>query len=249
MECARAYTQAGATVAVADINLARNSRGMRLPRHLAGTGWRLPVMSPLPPPCRRPLRQPFARYGRLDVIRNNAGISSPSKPLHETTNEQWARLRHQPEERIYYTTLHGIEALKASRGSILNTAGMVGLLARRIGVAYVATKGAVIALTKAMALDYAPFGIRVNAFCPAAVWTPLLREVGAEQPNPAGTEDFLNHIRARLLPESRWWPMSPFSLSDRAFHDRCRAADQRRRRTGLSSFGYGIGGSNEICCH
>ena len=73
---------------------------------------------------------------------------------------------------------------------------MVGELGQENHAAYVATKGAVIALTKAMALDYAPFGIRVNAICPAAVWTPLLREWVQEQPNPAGAEDFLNHIHA-----------------------------------------------------
>ena len=134
--------------------------------------------------------------GRLDVIHNNAGISSPSKPLHETTDEQWDRVFDINLKSIYYTTLHGIEALKASRGSILNTASMVGLLGQENHAAYVATKGAVIALTKAMALDYAPFGIRVNAICPAAVWTPLLREWVQEQPNPAGAEDFLNHIHA-----------------------------------------------------
>ena len=53
-----------------------------------------------------------------------------------------------------------------------------------------------IALTKAMALDYAPLGIRVNALCPAAVWTPLLRQWVKEQPDQAGVEDYLNEIHA-----------------------------------------------------
>ena len=97
---------------------------------------------------------------------------------------------------IYYTTRYGLEALKASRGTILNTASMVGVLGQENHAAYVATKGGLISLTKAMALDYAPFGIRVNAICPAAVWTPLLREWVLEQPDPSAAEYFLNHIHA-----------------------------------------------------
>jgi NAD(P)-dependent dehydrogenase (short-subunit alcohol dehydrogenase family) len=73
---------------------------------------------------------------------------------------------------------------------------MVGFLGQENHAAYVATKGGLISLTKAMALDYAPFGIRVNAICPAAVWTPLLREWVLEQPDPGAAEYFLNHIHA-----------------------------------------------------
>jgi len=73
---------------------------------------------------------------------------------------------------------------------------MVGLMGQANHAAYVSTKGGMIALTKAMALDYAPLGIRVNAICPAAVWTPLLRQWTSEQPHPAEIEDYLNKIHA-----------------------------------------------------
>jgi len=215
-ECARAYTQAGATVAVADINLAAAEDAVATT--LGGHGLAVACDVASSASVEEAIAATLARYGRLDVIHNNAGISSPSKPLHETTNEQWERVFDINLKSIYYTTLHGIEALKASRGSILNTASMVGLLGQENHAAYVATKGAVIALTKAMALDYAPFGIRVNAFCPAAVWTPLLREWVQEQPNPAGAEDFLNHIHALgFCPEADVVAdVAVFLLSDRA---------------------------------
>jgi meso-butanediol dehydrogenase/(S,S)-butanediol dehydrogenase/diacetyl reductase len=70
----------------------------------------------------------------------------------------------------------------------------VGAIGQASHAAYVATKGAMISLTKAMALDYAGYGIRVNAICPAGVWTPMLRQWAAEQPDPAQIADYLDRI-------------------------------------------------------
>jgi NAD(P)-dependent dehydrogenase (short-subunit alcohol dehydrogenase family) len=73
---------------------------------------------------------------------------------------------------------------------------MVGLIGQSNHAAYVATKGGMISLTKAMALDYAPFGVRVNAICPAAVWTPLLREWVNEQACPSDASNALDNLHA-----------------------------------------------------
>lgn len=135
-------------------------------------------------------------YGRLDAIHNNAGIASPSKPLHETTDTEWEQVMNVNVRGIYYTTRYGIAALKASRGCILNTSSMVGEIGQENHAAYAGSKGAVNALTKAMALDYAPDGIRVNAVAPAGVWTPMLRQWSKEQPDPARIEQYLDHIHA-----------------------------------------------------
>ncbi|HEY9258579.1 SDR family oxidoreductase [Chitinophaga sp.] len=135
-------------------------------------------------------------YGRLDAIHNNAGIASPAKPLHDTTEEEWELLMNVNIRGIYYTTRHGIAALKASRGCILNTSSMVGDMGQENHAAYAGSKGAVNGLTKAMALDYAPDGIRVNAVAPAGVWTPMLREWNKAQPDPARMEQYLDHIHA-----------------------------------------------------
>jgi NAD(P)-dependent dehydrogenase (short-subunit alcohol dehydrogenase family) len=184
-ECAIAYVRAGAQVAQATVK-----------NDLPGVAIALHCDVASSDSVQDALRCTLDHYGRLDAIHNNAAISGPSKPLHETTGEQWDQLFAINLKSIYHTTRHGIEALKASRGCILSTASMVGVLGQENHAAYVATKGALIALTKAMALDYAPFGIRVNALSPAAVWTPLLRQWVQEQPNPIATEDFLNHIHA-----------------------------------------------------
>jgi NAD(P)-dependent dehydrogenase (short-subunit alcohol dehydrogenase family) len=132
----------------------------------------------------------------LDGIHNNAGVSSPSKALHETTEAEWDRLHHTNLKSVYWTTHCGIHHLMKQGGAILNTASMVGMIGQSDHAAYVATKGGMIALTKAMALDYAPHKIRVNAICPAGVWTPLLKRWASEQSEPSAIGDYLNRIHA-----------------------------------------------------
>ena len=87
--------------------------------------------------------------------------------------------------------LHAIRAavphLRTSKGSIVLVSSMTGLVGQDRGAVYVATKGALIALTKALALELAADGIRVNCVCPAGVDTPLMREWAATLPDPAAT--------------------------------------------------------------
>jgi NAD(P)-dependent dehydrogenase (short-subunit alcohol dehydrogenase family) len=133
-------------------------------------------------------------FGRLDCIHNNAGIASPSKPVHETTEEEWDALISINLKSVYWTTRYGYSHLKASKGCILNTSSLVGVIGQSIHAAYTATKGGMNTLTKSMALDYAPDGIRVNAVCPAGTWTPMLRNWCKEQPDPASIEQYLDEI-------------------------------------------------------
>ena len=142
------------------------------------------------------LESTFETFGKIDVIHNNAGIASPSKTLDQTNEEEWDNLFAVNLKSVFWTTKYGIEYLKQTKGCILNTSSMVGEMGQDNHAVYVATKGGMNALTKAMALDYAPFGIRVNAVCPAGVWTPMLRKWMAEQPNPVEIEDYLNNIHA-----------------------------------------------------
>jgi meso-butanediol dehydrogenase/(S,S)-butanediol dehydrogenase/diacetyl reductase len=140
------------------------------------------------------IEKTLARYGRLDAVHNNAGIATPSKPIHETTDAEWDALFEVNLKGVLHTTRHAFPALLASTGSILNTSSLVGIIGQEIHAAYTATKGGMNALTKSMALDYARHGIRVNAVCPAGAWTPMLRQWCAEQPDPGSTERYLNEI-------------------------------------------------------
>jgi len=136
----------------------------------------------------------LARYGKLDAVHNNAGIATPSKPVHETTEAEWDALFDINLKSVFHTTRFAFEALKASKGCILNTSSLVGVMGQEIHAAYTATKGGMNTLTKSMALDYAQYGIRVNAVCPAGTWTPMLRKWCAEQPDPGSIERYLAEI-------------------------------------------------------
>src|SRR5258707_2904981 len=101
------------------------------------------------------------KYGGLNAIHNNAGIVGPSKPLHETSLAEWDGLFNVNLKSVYLTAKYGFDALRQTRGTILNTSSLVGVIGQAAHAAYTATKGAMNTLTKSMALDYAQYGIRV----------------------------------------------------------------------------------------
>jgi NAD(P)-dependent dehydrogenase (short-subunit alcohol dehydrogenase family) len=192
LECAKAYVAAGARVAVAALDNEKLADCAALlgPAHLV-----LACDVSSDASVKQAIEHTLQAYGKLDAIHNNAGLAKPAKALHETTNEEWDNLMNVNLRGILHTTRHGIEALKASQGCILNTGSMVGSIGQDVHAAYAATKGAVNALTKSMALDYAPYGIRVNAVAPAAVWTPMLekwiQDLGA---GSAAMLDYVNKL-------------------------------------------------------
>jgi NAD(P)-dependent dehydrogenase (short-subunit alcohol dehydrogenase family) len=190
-ECAIAYAREGATVAILDRNFedakeAAKGLGNQSSAYYADVSKGADI--------EKAIAEVPKEYGRLDAVHNNAGIVSPSCPLHETSEEQWDDLHRTNLKSVFWTAKFAFEALVKSKGSILNTASMVGLLGQTDHAAYVATKGGMIALTKAMAADYAKYQIRVNAVCPAGAWTPMLEQWAAEQPNPAGIREYLDDI-------------------------------------------------------
>lgn len=190
-ECALAYGREGASVAVLDRDGAK-AEATASESGDASIGLVCDVSNGAQ--VEAALKAVLARYGRLDAVHNNAGIASPSKPLHETTEQEWDDLQRINLKSVYWTTRYAFEALAASKGAILNTASMVGLIGQQNHAAYVATKGAMISLTKAMAADYAAYGIRVNAVCPAGVWTPMLERWCEEQPDPGSIRKYLDDI-------------------------------------------------------
>jgi len=190
-DCAKAYAAEGAKVVV----VARDKSGVAEavaelgPKHL---GIVCDVTHGAE--VKNAVKKALKKYGRLDAVHNNAGISSPSKPVHETTDAEWDGVFDVNLKGVLHTTRHAFAALVASKGCILNTSSLVGVIGQELHAAYAATKGGLNALTKSMALDYAKHGIRVNGVCPAGVWTPMLRQWCAEQANPGLTARYLDEI-------------------------------------------------------
>ncbi|MCP1381792.1 SDR family NAD(P)-dependent oxidoreductase [Runella salmonicolor] len=191
--CAEAYAKAGARVLVMDKDEVSLTQLIgRLGNEHAGFVGDVQNEADV----KSAIETAIARFGKIDVIHNNAGIAHPSKSLDQTTENEWDSLFSINLKSVYWTTRYGIASLKMTKGCILNTSSMVGTIGQENHAAYVATKGGMSALTKAMALDYAPFGIRVNAICPAGVWTPMLRQWATQQPNPEAIENYLDNIHA-----------------------------------------------------
>ncbi len=190
-ECATAYAREGATVAILDRNF-EEAKGTAKELGNRSSAYHADVSDGAG--IQTAIAAILKDFGHLDAVHNNAGIVGPSCPLHETTEEQWDELQSTNLKSVYWTTKFAFPALLDRKGAILNTASMVGLLGQQNHAAYVATKGGMISLTKAMAADYATYHIRVNAVCPAGAWTPMLEQWAADQPNPAGIRQYLDDI-------------------------------------------------------
>ena len=112
--------------------------------------------------------------GRLDIVYNNAGVGSSGSVV-DTTEEDWDRCFAVNVKGTYLTSRAAIPHLESvGGGSIINQASVAALVGIQGFAAYCAAKGAVVSLTRAMAIDLAPLGIRVNALCPGTVYTPLM---------------------------------------------------------------------------
>ena len=193
LDCAMAYANEGAKVVV----VARDKNGVeQVAAELGKEHLGIVCDVTRDAEVKAAVEMAVSRFGRLDAVHNNAGISSPSKPVHETTDSEWDELFNTNLKGVLHTTRHSFAALSVSKGCILNTSSLVGVIGQELHAAYTATKGGLNALTKSMALDYAKLGIRVNAVCPAGVWTPMLRQWCAEQPDPASTTRYLDEIHA-----------------------------------------------------
>jgi 3-oxoacyl-[acyl-carrier protein] reductase len=123
-------------------------------------------------------------FGHLDILVNNAGVTHLPTPLEDVTEPDFDRVLRVNAKAVYLTARHLVPAMKARRtGAILNIASTAGLSPRPRLAWYNASKGWMITATKAMAVELAPHGIRVNALCPVAGETPLLKSfLGEDTP-------------------------------------------------------------------
>ena len=123
----------------------------------------------------------LAAFGDLDILVNNAGITHLPKPMDTVTEEEFDRVYAVNMKSVYLTAQALVPGMKArGRGAILNVASTAGLSPRPRLSWYNASKGWMITATKSMAVELAPEGVRVNAICPVAGETPLLKSFMGE---------------------------------------------------------------------
>jgi NAD(P)-dependent dehydrogenase (short-subunit alcohol dehydrogenase family) len=128
------------------------------------------------------------RHGRIDVLFNNAGISPPQDAsVIETDREVWERVQQVNLTSVFLCCKHGIpHLLDTGGGSVINTASFVAVMgAATSQIAYTASKGGVLALSRELGVEFSQRGVRVNALCPGPVETPLLHELYAKEPDAA----------------------------------------------------------------
>ena len=136
----------------------------------------------------------MAEHGRLDVLVNAAGIEI-ELTIDDTTLEQWQHIFAVNVTGTFLASKYGLPLLRSSdHAAIINFGSYEGYIADPNLAAYCATKGAIHALTKAMACDHGPEGIRVNAICPGYVDTPML-----DQFFPDGVEPGIAHVEAQHI--------------------------------------------------
>jgi NAD(P)-dependent dehydrogenase (short-subunit alcohol dehydrogenase family) len=125
-----------------------------------------------------------ARYGRIDCLVNNAGWHPPHKPIDDFSIEEFRDLINLNLISVFTTCKFALPYLRQTRGNIINMSSLVGIIGQQHAATYVATKGAVTAFTKALAIDEAPFGVRVNSVSPGNILTPLWQEAIDAAPDP-----------------------------------------------------------------
>lgn len=192
---AAAFSQAGANVVLVDADQERlDEVQAELPsdRTLA-----LPVDVSDPDAVDRMVEKTVERFGHLDVLFNNAGILLQGS-IAETDREDWRNVMSVNVDGVFYGSKAALPHLKERGGCIVNTASLSGLGADRGMAAYNAAKGAVVNLTRAMALDHAREGVRVNAVCPTFVRTPMTTEMEEDDET---REAFLDRIPMGRLGE------------------------------------------------
>ena len=146
--------------------------------------------------CRRLAVQAKERWGRLDILVNSAGIYL-EQCLAETTPEQLQRLLAVNVMGTYNLCRHALPALRRAKGNIVNVASDAALHGNVGCSAYSASKGAVVAFTRSLALEVAPYEMRVNCVCPGDVRTPLLDKQLEAAPNK---EEAMKEM-------ARWYPL------------------------------------------
>lgn len=191
------FAREGAAVSVVDLD---EDKGQAVVREIADNGGqaifvRCDVSQAAD--CRRAVQETVGRLGGLDILFNNAGIIRRANVV-GTTEEEWDRVMTVNVKSIFLLSKYAVPMMeKAGGGAIINTGSGWGLVGGANAVSYCASKGAVVNMTRAMALDHGAQNIRVNCICPGDTDTGMLRNEARQL--GASEEEFLAEAADRPL--------------------------------------------------
>lgn len=191
------FAREGAKIMVADVDQAG---GMETVDQIVGDGGEghfVQVDVSEPDQARRMGDEAIARWGRIDVLFNNAGVSGVGT-VHETPVDVFDRVMRVNVRGVFVASQAVVPHMMEQRsGSIINMSSAIAEIGLGQRASYAASKGAVLALTRSMQVDYAPYAIRVNALLPGTIYTPFVeRYLKESYPDP---EEGLAAIRRRQL--------------------------------------------------
>lgn len=191
------FAKEGAAVAIVDLN---ETEGRAVARRIIDDGGKAIYVHAdvsKAEDCRLAVQQTVEEFGKLDILFNNAGIIRRASVV-DTSEEDWDKVMAINVKSVFLFSKYTIPTMaKAGGGVIINTASGWGLIGGRKAAAYCASKGAVVVLTKAMAIDHGAQNIRVNCICPGDTDTPMLREEAKQLGKPE--DQFLSESAQRPL--------------------------------------------------
>jgi NAD(P)-dependent dehydrogenase (short-subunit alcohol dehydrogenase family) len=181
---ALAFAREGAKVVVADVVVDGGEETVRIIRDSGGEAIFVKTDVTVASQVEALINTAVQTYGRLDFASNSAGITQAAAPTHELQEDDWDRILDVNLKGVWLCMRYQIsQMLRQGGGAIVNTSSSVGLWATANLPAYTASKHGVNGLTKAAALENARKGIRVNAICPGATQTPMIRRFVADSPD------------------------------------------------------------------
>jgi NAD(P)-dependent dehydrogenase (short-subunit alcohol dehydrogenase family) len=184
--CVRAFVGAGATVVFCSRSEGEG-RALEQSVNAAGSGRGVFLRCDVSKEAevRGLVDETARRFGRIDCLINNAGWHPPHRPIDEFTADEFRALFELNVVSYFVASQRALPHLRKTRGNIINMSSLVGSMGQLHATTYVATKGAITAFTKALAVDEAAWGVRVNSVSPGNVWTTIWKEAADASPDPA----------------------------------------------------------------
>ena len=185
------FLEAGAKIAIADLD------PKRVEKACADLGAAVGIVADVTKvgDCARMVTETVAKLGKLDVLVAAAGIWTEG-PSDEATEAEWDKVIDVNLKGVFFTNRYAIPELEKTSGVIVNIASDAGLVGNAGAAIYCASKGGVVVLTKALAVELAPRGIRVVALCPGDVATPML-DYQASAFGNGNAEGYLDNLRSK----------------------------------------------------